>query len=269
MLFGATSACPACALRFAERPACPACGGPVVSLADPAGRAKAAGAAAPGRTGVALAIGAATTAIGALALSHDRTAVAVIAGVVGLATGTWLGLRARAAPTGPPRALRVHEPAPPPGEDERDEIAGVARRATVEVVAPLSDDGCLAWGLRGEAGGAPIDDADGGDFDLVLPSGAVVMVSLSHAVLLPAASDEPDPRAVEPSGALAAFLRDRGAPPGAASLRESVVREGDVVRVTGTARGAAVSLEGRARARVFDGDADAPLFVQVIARADA
>lgn len=268
MLFGATFACPACALRFAERRACPSCGGPV-SPADPAARAEAEGAGPRSRTGVALAVGATTTVAAVLALSHDRTAVAIVAGVVGLATGAWLGWRARAAapaPT-PPRHLRVHVPEVP-GEDERDEVAGVARRATVEVVAPLSDEGCLAYGIEGEGGGAAIDDAEGGDFDLVLPSGAVVMVSIEHAVLLPAASEDPDPRTIEPAGDLAAFLRDRGVPDGEVTVREAIVREGDVVRVTGQARGAAISLEGRARARVMGGDPDAPLFVQVISRGE-
>ncbi|MFO0679784.1 MAG: hypothetical protein U0169_24885 [Polyangiaceae bacterium] len=38
MLFGASFACTRCSLRFARRPACPSCGGAVVSLAESAGR---------------------------------------------------------------------------------------------------------------------------------------------------------------------------------------------------------------------------------------
>lgn len=75
----------------------------------------------------------------------------------------------RTAPSDARRALRVH--APETDDDGRVEVTGIARLATAELQSALGASPCLAFGLRGEVDGAEVDDAEGGDFDVVLPGG--------------------------------------------------------------------------------------------------
>lgn len=269
MVFGATYACPSCRLRMARRDACPKCGGAVASLSDPSTRAAAAG----GRAALpvaSLAIGAATTALAAIGVASDMTALAASAGAVGLALAALVAWRDRRR-TGAAQPLRVYAPEADEEGTTPDEVVGIARRATVAIESPLGGESCLAFGLRGAAVGGEVDDADGGDFDVVVSGGGVVMVSLEHAVLLPMDGDEPRTLPSGEEHRLESFLRERGLAASAPlTLAESRLGEGDTVRVVGRVRGAAVVAEGsKPRSRVLAGEPDAPLVVTVVARARA
>lgn len=271
MVFGATHVCPSCRLRMARRDACPKCGGAVVSLTGPEGRRAAAGGAEAGPVPIAsLVIGAVTTAVAAASVARDMTALAATAGAVGLALAVFVAFRDRRRPRGE-QPLRVYVPDAEVEGTTPDEVVGIARRATVVIESPLGGEPCLAFGVRGATRGGEIDDADGGDFDVVVPGGAVVMVSLEHAVLLPMDGDVP--RALGPGEELrlGGFLRDRGLTAAAPlSIAESRLAEGDTVRVVGRVHGAAVVAEGsKPRSRVLAGEPDAPLLVAVVARARA
>ena len=152
-------------------------------------------------------------------------------------------------------------------------LAGIARRASVEIVSPVSGKPCLLFGVRGSAGVADVADADGGDFDLELPSGERVMVSLEHARLVVAAGADADAHAdADAEGAeLDDLLLNRGISGVAPSeLEEYLVREGDEVVVTGTLLGGTVTSSlgaGHAsRARVIAGREERPLVVEASRR---
>ena len=166
-------------------------------------------------------------------------------------------------PTHAPRT-RVHAP----GEEARGEttLTGIARRASVEIASVVAGAPCLLFGLTGEVGNADIADADGGDFDLELPSGERVMISLEHAILIADAR----PAGGEPLGeigsALAVLLESRGVvdAEGRAFLREHLVRDGDEVTVFGDVLGGkvtSVAYRGASGARVLAGSEERPLIV--------
>lgn len=237
VVFGATWACPACALRFARRRACPECGSAhLVSLGVGDLRRPP-----PWPFVVALA--------------------AVVAGVVWGTTAFAIGACVAVAlffalRRGSPKRLRVHVP---PAVDE-DALRGVARIATVEIPSAVGHVPCLVFGLCGRTDGAAIADADGGDFDIELPSGERVLVSLEHAVLVAAEDPTPAEHAVE--GDLHAFFAQRGIVDRTSTVAEIVLRAGDPVTVSGKCVGAAIAL-GPGRARVVAGDEDAPLTVRI------
>ncbi|HEY8079150.1 MAG TPA: hypothetical protein VIF62_33690, partial [Labilithrix sp.] len=218
MIFGATYACPGCALRFTRRDACPACGGAVVSLSEREGRTAVQGGRrasgflltlarwAPSRPWIPIATGvlvmlpalyglfvSPTMLLEAwlvddrrgperrLAIEYEglsRSGFEILAlGAAGLLVAglsVVTTLARRAAPPPPPKTLRIHDAGEERGPDE---VTGIAKLATAEQESPLGGERCLAFGLRGEVDGVPVDDADGGDFDVLLPDGATVMVS--------------------------------------------------------------------------------------------
>jgi len=155
-----------------------------------------------------------------------------------------------------------------PGEDCRGDttLTGIARRASVEIDSPLSNEPCLLYGIRGEVGDADIADADGGDFDLELPSGERVMISLEHAVLIAGASEGSSEAPREDGRGLEDFLQSRGIPPSESRtvLSEHLVRDGDEITVIGTVLGGTVTslgYRGASGARVLAGEDARPLVV--------
>lgn len=147
------------------------------------------------------------------------------------------------------------------------ELEGVACRATVEIDSLLGGQPCLIFGLCGTAGGMPIADADGGDFDLVLRSGERVMVSLEHARIEARGDEESGCFGVQQVAGLETFLRERGVRffDEPASLTEVVVRHGDRVTVAGDLGGQAITaapFREIPRNRVLAGTADEPLVIR-------
>ena len=148
-------------------------------------------------------------------------------------------LAERMKPATPPRT-RVFSPS----EDSRGDttLTGIARRATLEIASPLSGEPCLLFGIRGEVGDTDLADADGGDFDLELPSGERVMISLEHAVFIADAS------AAKVRGAVGAdleeLLESRAIP-----LAESTVLEEHLVRLLRDSRVTSPFRRARCRSR--------------------
>ncbi len=173
-------------------------------------------------------------------------------------------------PRSPPSRTRVFEP---PAEARGDTtLTGVARRASAEIASGLAGEPCLLFGLRGTAGDADVADADGGDFDLELPSGERVMVSLEHALLEAGRGVPESEPAPEIGGALGELLEQRAisAAEGRAILEELLVCDGDEVTVTGSILGGRVTslgYRGASGARVLAGDAERP--VRVTPRAES
>ena len=154
-------------------------------------------------------------------------------------------------------------------EDRGDTtLTGIARKASVEIESPVSGEPCLIFAIRGEVGDADVADADGGDFDLELPTGERVMISLEHATL-EAPATEPVPLEGDTSAALDAFLEERGigagAGTGVTALEEHLVRDGDEVTVIGKILGGTVTslgYRGASRTRVLAGDEEHPVVVK-------
>ena len=290
MVFGATYACAPCRLRFPRRERCPSCDGTAIfALATREGSAryrKAAQSAsarwrgvrrfrerwAPEGVRIAIPLVAGVLLMMPLATGVSRALGAVLLGAVGaaLTLGALLVSIGAAVVDDPALATagrgRVHAPELTPRDDDTT-LIGIARRASVEIPSPLAGEPCLLFGLRGEVGAADVCDADGGDFDLELPSGERVMISLEHAVLesdAPAVDREP----LHAIGAdLASLLEQRAIPDaeGRAKLREVVVHDGDEVTVIGAVLGGKVTslaYRGGSGARVVAGTATHPLRVR-------
>jgi hypothetical protein len=222
-------------LRFARRARCPGCGGPrILSLHTEQGRAELR-----------------TPSGGALARAW----------LYWLALVAWF---TRSTPKAliAPRVLTVHTPSSSP---HGETLRGVVRLASVSLESPIDGTPCVVFGLHGDVNGAPIDDAEGGDFDLELESGERVMVSLEHAVLVDEAPKTPSITPATPY--MAELLQHRGLEPaGTVRAAEVVVREGDVVTVEAeVSGGAALSFGERAssRVRVAAGDESNPLVVRL------
>jgi hypothetical protein len=165
-------------------------------------------------------------------------------------------------------------PVPAPGGDGKTAtVEGVARKSTVELRAPLDAEPCLAFGVRGRVGQATIDDAEGGEFDLELPDGQRMTVSLGHAVLesqnetvvdvsLAALADDDDDLDPLITFAEARLLRIAPEP---VSLALVVLRDGDRVRVTGRTDEDNGGSSYRGQGKVLSGTAQAPLRVALLA----
>lgn len=158
------------------------------------------------------------------------------------------------------------------GDAKATTLTGIARRASVEIEAPISGELCLVFGLCGPVGDADVDDADGGDFDLELPSGERVMISLEHARLVPGARGlGPTAGPAVPTKMTAALdevLTSRGIEDGdgRAFLVEHLLRDGDEVRVTGDVLGGtvtALAYRSGGKSRVLAGDVDRPVAVRI------
>lgn len=188
-----------------------------------------------------------------------------------LTTAAWLGQRA-AAPAPPPKRLRVYA-RDREGEGEGTTvITGVARLATAEIESPLGGEPCLVVGLRGDVDGEQVEDADGGDFDLVTPEGRVFMVSLEHARLEPHGDEEPIELTVAEAVELEPFLLDRVGQRvrERCTFAETVVAAGDTVSVTAKLAGKALAtapFRDEPRGRVLTGAIDCPLVVRLVTRA--
>ena len=134
--------------------------------------------------------------------------------------------------------------------------------------SPIGGTPCVVFGLHGDADGAQIDDAEGGDFDLQLESGERVMVSLEHAILV--TEEAVAPSIVRRTPFLDELLDERGIGLGRASgtvrVAEVVVREGDVVTVEAEVIGGVALSFGEhapSRARLASGDESSPLLVRL------
>lgn len=188
-----------------------------------------------------------------------------------LATATALAARASTKPaTSPPKTLRVHVADDSAGE-ESNVVTGIARSATLEIESPLGGEPCLVVGLRGQVDGIQVDDADGGDFDIVTPEGRVVMVSLEHARLETHGDEEPIELTVEEAVELEAFLLDRIGQRARehCKLAETVIAAGDTVSVTGRLAGpalAAAPFRDDPRGRILEGTPEHPLVVRLVKR---
>ena len=165
----------------------------------------------------------------------------------------------------PPARMRVFSPTE--ADAGATTLTGVARLASVEIESVLSGAPCLLFGLEGTVGDFDVADADGGDFDLELPSGERVMISLEHAMLV---VDTPAPASeieIEIGSPLANLLEARGIPgEGTAVLEEHLVRAGDQVTVVGEPLEGTVTSFGHGSAgkmRVLAGSEDRPLSVRV------
>ena len=169
-----------------------------------------------------------------------------------------------------PKRFRVFSPSEAARGDTT--LTGIARRASVEIVSGVTEELCLLYGIRGEVGNADVADADGGDFDLELPSGERVMISLEHAMLVAPAPERAGERQDEIGSALAELLENRAIPDpeGRAVLDELLVCDGDELAVTGTLLGGTVTSlgsRGASGARVLAGDEERPLVVRASLRA--
>lgn len=164
-------------------------------------------------------------------------------------------------------------------DGDRVRLEGIARLGSVEIASPMTEESCLLFGLHGRIGDFEIDDADGGDFDVELPTGERVSISLEHAALVGkgtrrevvlseehvAPGDED--AVAERAGALASFFEPHGVSVGdVVALEELLVRDGDRVAVTGTMLGGKLIAfkPGTASGRVLAGTEDAPLVVEVL-----
>jgi hypothetical protein len=177
-------------------------------------------------------------------------------GLVAFALGAGIAVALFFATRSPAKRLRVHVPA----VTNDEAIRGIARVGSVEIPSALGHVPCLVFGLAGRTDVADIADADGGDFDIELPSGERVLVSLEHAVLV--AGEEPAPADHAVEGELSVLLAPRGITARTGTLAEVVLRAGDAVTVSGKCVGAAVAV-GSDRARVLAGDEDRPLTVRI------
>lgn len=107
------------------------------------------------------------------------------------------------------------------------EQAAIEASAITELRAPLSGQTCLAFRLQGDADGQLVDDADAMNFAVVTEQGQRCVVTNSDCVVaLPA---ETKIRAQNAHG----FFQKRGLPERDLSVREGLLREGDLVRVVG------------------------------------
>jgi hypothetical protein len=287
LVFGATSVCPACSLRFSPRKTCPACNDTrVVSLATRDGRetyayrVRGGTPFAPTRPWLTFGIGVllllpaligrvmfGPTAFQRMwimtdgSIEYDGLSQSGL-GVLGLAAaGAALVLltvltRGRGKKAAEKPRLVVHSPRPA----DEDVVTGVARAGTIEITSPVSQTTCLAFGLRGATPEADLADAEGGDFDIELQSGERVLVSLEHAVLI---ADSQPGKDVVVDDELAEYLENRGITADKLALDEVVLREGDVVTVSGLRLGASVATAGGQRARVLAGDEARPLAVKI------
>ncbi len=299
MVFSATFACARCKLRFSRRPQCPTCGTrEIFALLTPDGRARYRVAArtaggvgrgavlrlaawAPRRPLVAIGGGilAMTPAVFSGGGAFPALAAAGAVFTVSAMLATLGGALASGAPVArdPTRVFRPSAAAADAADAAEDTtVTGVARRASVEITGPMSDEPCLVFGICGEVGDADVADADGGDFDVELSSGERVMISLEHAILEVTAAGRSGPAAGprEVGAALAELLESRAVDAAPADrlavLEEHLVRDGDEVTVIGrTLGGTVTALGGRgpSRARVFSGDEDRPLIVRPLGRA--
>ena len=152
----------------------------------------------------------------------------------------------------------------------RETFAGVARLATATIASPITGEPCLVVGLHGRVDGAEIADAEGGDFDLELPNGERLMVSLEHAVLVCEGPSEPREVAPDDEG-FDAFLQQRGLRRRARECRVGLcaVSDGSDVVVLADVAGAAITVGGAfrapgGRARVLSGTEARPLVVRAV-----
>jgi hypothetical protein len=274
MLFGATHACAICRLRFARAAECPRCGrGRVLALSNPRHRSALAEIALRARVDLSMFARIGTIALLAvLALCAVLKAIGIIVAALmavvalaGFAVARSTLARRAAAPE--PWVLRVWKPAAPSAA--REALRGVVRRAAVSVYGPVSGAECVVFGVHGDVDGAPLDDADGADFDLELDGGERVFVSLEHASLVD--EDPKAPATVLRTQALDELLAHRSVvEPGAeavCTLAEVLVRDGDPVTVEGDVK-ASVALAfggtGRKEVRVASGQASSPLIVRSV-----
>lgn len=211
------------------------------------------------------ALGAGACAVTGYTMLALCAAVATVLAFIGANTGSHNVATGGEAAEGKPRS-RVFFPA---AAGTATTLTGIARRATVEIDGPVSGKPCLVFGLHGEAGAASIDDADGGDFDVELPSGERIMISLEHAMLVKGQAGMGRKVTFEPGSALASLLSQRGVDTTAtttATLEEHLLRDGD--RVTVIAReldGTVTSLGENTgpKSRVLAGDEDHPVVVRI------
>ncbi len=137
-----------------------------------------------------------------------------------------------------------------------------AVRGEARKTALLGGQPCVAFGLVGDVDGTPILDAEGDDFELETAAGERVLVRLQQALwrATPARGPEPTERTEE----LDAWLQKRGIwGPGACTLAQSVLREGDLVTVTGR-RGKGKRAPGSYRDEpitTLEGTGEAPLVI--------
>jgi hypothetical protein len=93
----------------------------------------------------------------------------------------------------------------------------------------LSGQSCFAFHIKGEADGQMVDDADAISFAVITVDQKRYIVSTTDVVVMlePSAQEKVD--ADDARG----FLQERGLPERNISVREDVVREGEVVIVKG------------------------------------
>jgi hypothetical protein len=96
-----------------------------------------------------------------------------------------------------------------------------------ELHEPLSGQTCLTFRLMGQAHEQPVDDADASAFVVVTKDAKRCVVTTSDVVV--AFTAETKVQAPNAHG----FLKERGLPERNLSLREGLLREGDLVRVVG------------------------------------
>lgn len=249
-VFGATSGCGACRIRFAPRERCPSCG--VVLPPGPFPFASQRASSSPSALALTLALWAPRSPGLFFGVALGFVLPAVFARVVfgdGAFASLWLvhdegGLRSAWAGLSPSGALMLAAagfgvalvafliastsaaravaraarrgpvevfPRTAPDPTARAVFSGVARRATVEVDGPVAGRSpSLFFGVCGRVDDAELADAEGGDFDLELASGERIMVSLEHALFASDALAD-DPVMVAPDDELFdAFLATRG-----------------------------------------------------------
>ncbi|MFO0668616.1 MAG: hypothetical protein U0235_03165 [Polyangiaceae bacterium] len=289
MVFGASAGCPRCCLRFAPRATCPSCGSSDVIRArgaetfrtvatSPSGPVVQLSRLAPSAPSTLFSIGLAlfapsvvmALAFGDIAFGPLLVVASLGAVVMSYVVVTTVAERHVVAQVAG-RPYTVWSPAD--DDSARETFAGVARAATATITSPVTGEACLFCGLRGRVDGAEIADAEGGDFDLELPNGERLMVSLEHAVLVCDGPSEPRELAPDDEG-FDAFLEQRGLRRRARECRVSVcaVSDGSDVVVVADVAGAAITVGGAfrapgGRARVLAGSPDRPLVVRAV-RAD-
>lgn len=292
MWFSAFFVCSACLRRLTRRERCPCGNRQLLSLLSEPGRAfyrKAAGRATPRFEGLqrrfawlsrydptALLVSAIvfcapllyTLLTGGLRAVGDLSIIYGILLLCGLAILA-LGLVARLSNARTTERLRLYSLGHQPTGTTT--LRGIARRATTEIVSGISGTPCLLFGVRGEIGNVELDDADGGDFDLELPSGERVAVSLEHAILAPGGAEPIQELGQRLDPVLVQLLEQRGISHEGQRVRltETVIQEGDEVVVEGELLDGglvATGYRGAKVVRVLGGVEGTPLRIRAMLR---
>jgi len=146
------------------------------------------------------------------------------------------------------------------------EIEALGQSVKENLIAPLSGQTCLGFRIAGDADGQPVDDADATCFALITDDQKRCVVQVLDVVVNLAAD------AKIRTDSARGFLQERGLREKDLSLKESVLREGDRVRVYGKTsdlRVASASYRGDERRLLIDAGDGLPVVIRGVEEARA